>query len=72
MLSDRLRQKILEERSRGVRQYEIARRAEIHPTVLSALLSGAIPAKRNDARVLAVARVLGLDADVCFEERDDE
>jgi hypothetical protein len=68
MLSDRLRQKVLQERSRGVRQYQIAHRARIHPTVLSALLSGAIPAKRNDPRILRLAEVLGVRESECFEE----
>ena len=47
--------------------YRIAQKAEIHPNVLSKLLNGAERIKPADERVLAVARVLNLDADRCFE-----
>jgi len=50
--------------------YQIAHDAGLHPATLSKLVSGAERVRKDDARVLAVARVLGLDAASCFEERD--
>jgi hypothetical protein len=47
--------------------YRIAQKAQIHPNVLSKLLNGAEIIRPADERVLAVARVLNLDADKCFE-----
>ena len=43
------------------RQYRIAHKASLHPCTLSQLLNGIYPVKPNDARVLRVASVLGLD-----------
>ncbi len=51
-----------------MRQYEIARRADIHPTILSAILHGAIGVRRDDARVARVAAVLGLRPENCFTD----
>jgi hypothetical protein len=48
--------------------YRIAHDAGLHPATLSKLLTGAERVRPEDPRVLAVARVLGIDADRCFEE----
>jgi hypothetical protein len=68
MLSTKLRQELIAARSRGTRQYVIARRAGVHPTIVSALLNEAIPIKHGDDRVIRIGAVLGLGADECFEE----
>ena len=47
--------------------YRIARKANVHPTVLSRLIHGADPVKENDNRILAIAQVLGLAPHECFE-----
>ena len=67
MISEKLRRELITARSRGLRQYEIARKARLHPTTLSALVHNAIPVRRNDRRVLAVGHVLGLGEAECFE-----
>jgi plasmid maintenance system antidote protein VapI len=47
--------------------YRIAQQAKIHPNTLSKLVHGAERIKPQDARVLAVGRVLGLSPEDCFE-----
>ncbi len=50
--------------------YRLAQRANINPCTLSKLLSGYIDATPGDERVEAVAEVLGLDAETCFEPEE--
>jgi hypothetical protein len=47
--------------------YRIAQRAGIDPTTLSKIMCGIIKVKKNDPRVIAVGRVLGIPADECFD-----
>ena len=49
-----------------LKQYEIARAAKVHHTVLSKILNGIDNAKPGDVRVLKVAKVLGLKPEDCF------
>jgi DNA-binding LacI/PurR family transcriptional regulator len=49
------------------RAYEIAQEAGIHEATLSHLVNGIRPIESNDERVLAVAKVLGLRPEDCFE-----
>jgi hypothetical protein len=51
--------------------YRIAIRADMHPSVLSKLIHGAEPLKPEDPRVLAVAAVVGVPPDECFEETQE-
>ena len=51
--------------------YQLAWRAGIHPVALSKILHGYDRVKPNDRRVLAVAAVLGLKPEDCFEQADD-
>jgi hypothetical protein len=51
-----------------LRAYRIAQQAGLHPATLSKLITGAERPKANDPRVLAVARVIGLPAELCFAE----
>ena len=50
------------------RAYRIAQDAGLHPTTLSKIVNGIEPTHPNDPRVLAVAKILELDPDKCFEE----
>jgi hypothetical protein len=48
--------------------YRIALKAGIHHSTLSKLLCGIEIIKPNDPRVIAVAEVLGVPTEECFEE----
>jgi hypothetical protein len=50
--------------------WQIAIKAGVHPNVLSKIMSGALPIRKGDDRVLRIARVLGLSERMCFEEDD--
>jgi transcriptional regulator with XRE-family HTH domain len=50
-------------------QYKIARAAGLHYSTLSRIVHGIENIKPNDDRILAVARVLNLTPDECFEKR---
>lgn len=53
--------------------YKIAWEAGLHPVILSKILHGYDKLWPNDRRVIAVARVLGLQPQECFEmESTDE
>jgi len=47
--------------------YRIAQAAGINPSTLSKLMCGIAPVRDNDLRILAVARVLGLSPENCFD-----
>lgn len=66
-VSERLRLELLKARARGVRQYEIARSANVHPVVLSTLVNSMTPIRDGDPRVVRIGKVLGLTEDECFE-----
>jgi transcriptional regulator with XRE-family HTH domain len=53
-----------------LRAYEIAHRAEMHPSTLSRILNGIEDVKPGDLRVLRIAKVIGLTPEECFEEID--
>jgi len=48
--------------------YEIANHAGLHPATLSKLLWEVKTVRPDDYRVIAVAKVLGLSPEECFEE----
>jgi len=50
------------------KSYQIAHEANLHPSTLSKILNGIELVKPGDLRVLAVARVLGIPEDACFQE----
>jgi diphthamide synthase (EF-2-diphthine--ammonia ligase) len=54
------------------RAWQIAYEAGIHPNVLSKIMSGAIRTKKDDERVLRVAKVLGLEPAACFDPEGKE
>jgi hypothetical protein len=58
---------MLEYRAAGGRQYEKAREANLHPTLVSSLLNDIVPLRENDPRVLALGKALGVPDAECFE-----
>ena len=48
--------------------WKIAYQAGINPNVLSKIMTGAIRVKPGDTRVIAVARVLEIPPEECFQE----
>ena len=66
MISRRLRETV---KLSDLRAYEIAHRAHLHPSTLSRILNGIEDVMPGDHRVLRIAKVLGLDAEECFEEQ---
>jgi len=67
-VSQRLRLALLQARCDGRRQYEIANAAGIHPTILSSLINDIRPVHADDARVIAIGKVLGLEPADCFAD----
>jgi transcriptional regulator with XRE-family HTH domain len=67
-VSPKIVEAIRKQRARGIRQYELAMKAEVHPSVLSALVKGAIPLQADDPRVLRLARVLRVPTREAFAE----
>jgi len=50
-----------------LRAYEIAHKAEMHPTTLSRILNGIEDVKPGDPRILRIGKVLGITAKDCFD-----
>ena len=46
--------------------YRIAQDADVDPVVLSKLIHGIIPVRRDDERILRVAKIFGLEDDQVF------
>ena len=67
VVSETLKVAIIKRRAPGVRQYQLARQAEINPSVLSAILNGIVDARPGDQRVIRLGQVLGLRPAQCFE-----
>lgn len=49
------------------KMYKIAHKANLHPSTLSKIMCGIEKVRRNDLRVIAVGRVLGLNPEECFK-----
>jgi hypothetical protein len=65
MISDKLKIAVFLSDKPG---YKIAQEADLHPSTLSKILRGIEQVKPDDARVIAVAKVLGLSPEECFEK----
>lgn len=50
-------------------QYQLAWEAEVHPVVLSQIITGYIKPRYGDERVVRIGRLLGLEPSECFEGR---
>ena len=70
-ISDAVRVALFNLRARGVRQYVLAQRAGLHPSLLSNLINGAVPIHPNDPRVLKIAAAVGVPAEQAFCNRDE-
>jgi hypothetical protein len=66
-VSKKLKLELLKRRAAGAKQYEIAKSAKVHPTILSSLINDALPLKEDDARVMRLAVMLGVAAKHAFE-----
>ncbi len=49
------------------RQYRLAHRIEVHPSVLSAWLNGITDPRAGDPRIIALGRLVGVPAGECFK-----
>jgi hypothetical protein len=56
----------------GVRQYKLAHKAGLHPSVLSRIICGIDHVKPGDQRVLKVAEALGFPKENIFFEIDEK
>ena len=53
-----------------IRHYQLAALANLHPSTLSKLLHGGTKIREHDRRVLAIAKVVGVDPAEALEEQD--
>ena len=53
------------------RAYRIAQDAGLHPSTLSRLINGIEKPQKDDSRVIAIGRVLGIPPSECFDNGDD-
>lgn len=67
-VSAALKLALLQARCSGQRQYQIANLAGLHPVVLSSLVHDIRRVLPDDARVIAVGKVLGLAPEQCFTD----
>jgi hypothetical protein len=67
-VSQKLRLAVLQATCNGTRQYQIARAANIHPTVMSALLHDIRRVQPDDPRVIAIGKIVGIDPPDCFTD----
>jgi hypothetical protein len=68
-VSHKLRSAVWARRAAGDKQHELARAADVHPSIFSALVNDITPIKAGDPRVLRIAAVLGVSAEDAFTER---
>jgi hypothetical protein len=68
-VSSRLRSAVWAKRAAGMKQYELARAADVNVSVFSSLVNDIVPIQRNDPRVVRIGALLGLSPAECFDER---
>ena len=66
-ISEQLKAAVWAWRATGRKQYELAQKAGVDRTVVSAILTGAQPVRANDARVLKLAKALRVPARDAFD-----
>jgi hypothetical protein len=54
------------QRAAGIRQADIAKKAGLDPTIVSKIISGLIPVRAGDPRVLALARAVAVPSTDAF------
>jgi hypothetical protein len=72
LISPRLLDAYWRARQSGRRAYQLARDADLNPSVFSALLNESIPVRRGDPRVLRIGAVLGVPPELCFQAAERE
>lgn len=60
---EQIRLEIFRHKARGVRQYQIARAAGMHPSTLSAIVNEIVPVQAGDPRLARIASALGLSVE---------
>lgn len=55
-----------------IRNYHIAHAAGLHPSTLSRIICGIERIKKQDRRVIAIGKVVGIRADDCFQKNTTE
>jgi transcriptional regulator with XRE-family HTH domain len=68
MLTDRIRNAV---KTSHERQYRLAQRVGVHPSVLSAWLNGISHPKPGDPRVVALGNLVGVPEAECFEDEPE-
>ena len=66
VVSQRLRSALWEKRRDGAKQFELARRADMHPSQFSQIVNDIIPIQPGDERVKRIAAVLGVPVTEAF------
>jgi hypothetical protein len=66
-----LRRALWAKRAEGTKAYEVFRKADVNPSVGSALINDIIPIQRDDSRVLRIAAVLEVPAAEAFTQRSE-
>jgi hypothetical protein len=67
-VSEKLRMEVLRRRANRVRQYQIARDANVHPSAMSAVLNSIIRVHPGDERVKRIGAAVGVPPEECFAE----
>jgi hypothetical protein len=70
-VSQRLRSAVWAKRAEGVKQFQLAQAADVHPSIFSAIVCDIIPIQPNDERVIRIGAVVGLTPEQCFDVRED-
>ena len=66
-----LREAVAKLRVHGVRNAELARRSGItHPSILSNILAGSRPVRRDDPRVNKLLGLVGIEFETAFEDAE--
>lgn len=64
MVSQKLKDAVKTSEKLGFR---IAQEADMHPSMMSQLLNDILNVKDGDQRVIRIGKVVGVDAEECFE-----
>ncbi len=65
-VSHKIRSAVWARRAAGDKQHHLARLADVHPSIFSALVNDITPIREGDPRVLRIAAVLGVSASEAF------
>jgi hypothetical protein len=68
-VSSKIRLAVWARRAAGDKVHQLARLADVHPSIFSALVNDITPIKAGDPRVLRIAEVLGVPAGEAFTKQ---